>query len=592
MHASGQQASAARAAGLVHLLAASYRLFDRPARRQLLALLALMMLGAGLEAAGAAVIVPFVALINDPAYAQSQPQLAQLLRTLGVKDLDAFVGAAAVALFAFFVAKNLFLTAMASAQFRFVYGQMPLFSCALLERCMHQPLVSSQKANTSVLIRNVGTEVSAYFTNFLIPAMTLITELMVLLAILATLLLIAPWPTVIAIATLGGLTKLFYSLVRSRVRRYGAEQQHHNAERIKWVTQGLGALKEARLLDRESFFIDRFRRHELPFAQAARYAMLLNQTPRLFIETISFAALFLGVAVALQMGQNRAAVLPMLALFAVAAVRLLPSLNRILLSITRMSYYRPAAEVVLDAFVDRPATAAPSAPAPKRRPAAPRSQLDWSALQLQDVAYAYPGGKEVLRGIDLSIERGSSLALVGPSGSGKSTLADLMLGLLEPTGGRIRVDDKDLAERRSDWQSRVGYIPQSTYLLDDSVRRNVAFGLPDDAIDDARVWRALMLARMDDTIRSLPGQLDAPVGENGGRLSGGQRQRLGIARALYDDPEFLVLDEATSALDETTEREIADTLEALVGERTLVVIAHRPEMIRRCQRRYVLDPLA
>lgn len=585
MLGSGQRAPATGAAGLLHLLAGSYRLFDVAARRQLLALLVLMVLGAGLEALGAAVIVPFVALINDPGYAQSQPQLAQLLRWLGVSNLDAFVGAVAIALLVFFIAKNLFLTALASVQFRFVYGQMPWFSCTLLERYMHQPLVAVHKANTSVLIRNVSNEVTMYFTNFLIPAMTLITELMVLVAILATLLWIAPMPTVIAIASLGGLTKLFYGLVRARVRRYGVEQQHHNAERIKWVTQGLAALKEARLLRRESFFVERFRRHELPFAHAARYAMLLNQTPRLFIETISFAALFLGVAVALQLGQHRAAVLPMLALFAVAAVRLLPSLNRILLSITRMSYYRPAAEVVLNAWREAQSEAM-IAPPPNSRRLRP-----WSSLRLEGVAFSYPGGAEVLRGVNLDVQRGSSVALVGPSGSGKSTLADLMLGLLTPSEGRVRLDDEDLAECLPEWQARVGYIPQTTYMLDDSVRRNVAFGLPDSEIDDARVWKALTLARMDGMVRSLPGELNAPVGENGGRLSGGQRQRLGIARALYGDPEFLVLDEATSALDETTEREIADTLEALVGEHTLVVIAHRPEMIRRCQRSFAVEPL-
>lgn len=571
------------AAGLLSTLAASFQIFDRRARRQLILLLALMISGAMLEALGAAVIVPFIALINDPSYLTSHPIMREVYTRSMMGTPNAFITAVSLGLLVFFVCKNLYLTVMASAQFRFIYTEMPRFSSKLFSRCMARPLSTHVQTNSAEMIRNVSNEVFMFFTNFLIPAMTLLTEVLVLVAILVALLWIAPEPTIIAIVMLGGLTKLFYGLVRAKVRHYGQSQQLHNAERIKWVNQGLGSIKESKVLGREQYFIDRFRIHEEHFSQSARYAMLLNQTPRLFIETIAFAALFLGVTIAMAIGQDRASVLPVLALFAVAAVRLLPSINRTLLSVTRMAYYRPAAEIVLEAHRERGQQQALHTERPHQAVA------HWQELKFDNVCFAYPGGAEVMVNLNLTITRGTSVALIGPSGSGKTTIADLVLGLLRPTKGRILLDGEDIRSFGEGWRTHLGYIPQSIYLLDDSIRRNVAFGLPDEVIDDEQVWHALRLARLEDHVRELPEQLSTLIGENGGKLSGGQRQRLGIARALYGAPDFIVLDEATSALDEATEKEIADTIEGLKGEKTLLVIAHRPETINRCQYKYNVD---
>jgi len=570
-------------AGLLRTLAASFRIFDLRARRQLILLLALMICGAMLEALGAAAIVPFVALINDPSILTSHPIMRELFARSAMGTPSSFTIAVSLGLLVFFVSKNLYLTMMASAQFRFIYTEMPRFSSDLFSRCMARPLSMHVQTNSAEMIRNVSNEVLMFFTNFLIPAMTLLTEVMVLVAILVVLFWIAPVSTFIAIVMMGGLTMLFYGLVRAQVRHYGQLQQQHNAERIKWVNQGLGSIKESKVLGREQYFIDRFRTHEEHFSQSARYAMLLNQTPRLFIETIAFAALFIGVVVALVFGQDRASMLPVLALFAVAAVRLLPSINRIMLSVTRMAYYRPAADIVLEANRDREQQQVHLTERPRR------TITHWRELKFDGVCFAYPGSRDVLVNLNLTIRRGTSVALIGPSGIGKTTIADLVLGLLRPTKGRILLDAEDIQSFGEGWRTHLGYIPQSIYLLDDSIRRNVAFGLPDDVIDDGRVWNALRLARLEGHVRELPEQLSTLIGEHGGKLSGGQRQRLGIARALYGDPDFIVLDEATSALDETTENEIADTLEGLKGKKTLLVIAHRPETINRCQYKYSVE---
>lgn len=570
------------ASGLVHLIVESFRAFDRHSRRRIIGILLLTAMGAFLEAAGAALIVPFVAMINDPSYLSTQAQLHTLFEMSPFRTTDEFVIAAALTLFLFFVIKNTFVVTILNKQFRFVYNEMPRFSCDLYRDYLTRPLAQPDRMNSAELIRNVNNEVQLYFTNFLIPALTLITEVFVLIGIVAVLLLIAPMPALAAMVLLGGMTKAFYAAVRTRVNKHGQEAQRHNAERIKWVNQGLNSIKETKILGREDFFVQNFNLHEKCFAESSRYAMLLNQTPKLFIETLAFSALFLGVAFALLVGQNRSEVLPILALFAVAAIRLLPSLNRVLMSLTRMTYHRTAAQVVLDS---RRFAAKSDANLTFGLPQ--RKLKDWQELCLHNVSFRYPGSVQcILNNVNLTIKRGTSTAIVGPSGSGKTTLADLVLGLLTPLSGKIEVDGQNIHSLLGDWQNELGYIPQSIYLLDDTIRRNIAFGVPDDLIDDKQVWKALEYASMGEVVRLLPEQLDCFVGENGSCLSGGQRQRLGIARALYHEPQFLVLDEATSALDEATEREIARTLDQLVGERTLLVIAHRPETIGRCQVKY------
>ena len=313
--------------------------------------------------------------------------------------------------------------------------------------------------------------------------------------------------------------------------------------------------------------------------------MVLNQMPRLFIETVAFSAIFISVAAILLTGGSEATLLPTLALFAVAAVRLMPSVNRILGSLTRISYYAPALRVLAQDLPQAAATA-PHRPPPARGAtgAAP------DAVVAEGLGFTYPGApKPALSGIDIRIPRGASVALLGPSGAGKTTLADVLLGLLQPTEGRVTVGDEPLADAVASGRLHLGYIPQNVYLCEETVRRNVAFGLPDDAIDDERVWRVLSMARLDIHVRSLPGGLDAIVGERGVSLSGGQRQRIGIARALYDDPDLLVLDEATSALDTQTEQEISASIDALAGAKTLLIIAHRLSTIERCDLRFTLE---
>ncbi len=571
-----------RRRGSVRGLSDVWALFDGGARGRLLAILLLNLGAAMLEALSAGLVVPFIAMLGNPDYVYSQPALNRVYATLSMTSPAQFQIAAALALLLFFVAKNGYLAMTTSVQYGFIYREMSRMSERMFSRYLHLPYGFHIQTNSAVLIRNVSNEVLMFFTNVLVPALTLFAEITVVIALLVLLLWFAPLPALLALALLGGLTIAFHLVVRRKVSRYGLMQQAEQSERIKSINQGLGGIKEIKVLGREDYFAQAFARHERIFAEVTRYAMVLNQMPRLFMETVAYSALFLGVVGVLFSGGQTATLLPMLALFAVAAVRLLPSANRILGSVTRISYYRPSLDVVsADALLE------PSAQAEGGQPASIRFERE---IALRGVHYTYPGAAApALQGAELVIPKGASVALTGPSGAGKTTLADIILGLLQPGSGQVLVDGVDVRDSIHAWQRHLGYVPQTIYLSDDSIRRNVAFGIPDAQIDDRRIWSALALAQLKPHVEALPDGLDAVVGERGISLSGGQRQRVGIARALYHDPDVLILDEATSALDAETEREIALSIDSLMGHKTLIIIAHRLATIEKCSLKFHLD---
>jgi len=572
-------AAASVSTGLWQSVAAVWALFDRRGQYRLVALAFANLVGALLETLGAALVVPFVAMVGNPAYVQSQPALQQAYRWSGASTPEQFLVLVAIGLLIFFVLKNGYLAATLRWQFSFIYREMERLSTHLFVAYLHRPYLFHVGTNSAELVRNVSHEVLMFFTNVLVPAFTLLTEVAVVAAMTALLLWLAPLPALGAISVLALLAFGFHRFVRDRVSTYGLRQQALLAQRIKRINEGLGGIKEVKVLGREAHFAEAFAQDEHGFASVSRYAMVLNQMPRLFMETVAFGALFAGVGGLLLAGGDSARLLPMLALFAVASVRLMPSANRILVSINRIGYYRPSMEVVLrDARALHPPAASAAAEPPM--PALPFER----EIRLQGVEVRYPGSKTpALSEVDLVIRKGDTVALVGGSGAGKTTLADVVLGLLSPTRGRLLVDGTDVALHLRAWQRRLGYIPQTLYLCDDSIRRNVAFGLRDNEIDDGRVWNALALAQLKAHVQSLPAGLDTIVGERGVALSGGQRQRIAIARALYHDPDVLILDEATSALDEATEREVAEAIDSLAGRKTLLIIAHREATIRQCR---------
>jgi len=390
-----------------------------------------------------------------------------------------------------------------------------------------------------------------------------------------------PVGAVVVAVILGGSTLLFQRLTRKALRRWGKARQHHEIEKYRHLQQGLGGIKDAKILGCEAAFVSEYDRHNLAAARVIQRQNMLVQVPRLWFELVAVCGLSLLSLILLLKDTSTRSFIPTLGLFGAAAFRLMPSVNRLTNSWQSINYGTATVSRLRDEL---------SLPAGDCPPTHAVRIAFRDCIELRDVSFRYPNaGSNACTGISMRIPRGSSIGLIGTSGAGKSTLVDVILGLLEPLHGAVMVDGTDIRSALRGWQGIIGYVPQSIYLSDDSIRCNVAFGDAKDDIDDKAVARALRAARLDEFIKSLPDGMNTLVGERGVRLSGGQRQRIGIARALYRNPDVLVLDEATSALDTATEQGIMEAVNSLHGDKTLIIVAHRLSTVAECDLLYKLE---
>jgi ATP-binding cassette, subfamily B, bacterial PglK len=548
----------------------------RRQRRAALALLLLMIVGMLLETLSVGLVIPALALMTHGDLARRYPAAAPLLRRLGNPDQEHLVVGGMLALVAMYAVKAAFLSFVFWRQTQFVGDVQVDLSRRLFTTYLRQPYSFHQLRNSAELINNVVGEVAQFAHTCLMSAFNLITELLVVLGITILLLVVAPVGAIVVGAVFGLPSLGFQVLMHQRLLRWGNARQHHEQLRMKHLQQALGGVKELILLGREQGFLGEYDHHNVGSARAVERHQLLQLLPRLGLEVLAVCALASLVIVMLAGGRPLESLLPVLGLFAAAAFRLLPSVNRLINAVQSIRYSLPAISVIQSEV--RLARVAASAPA-----AIVAAMRFRDALTLERVSFQYPGRpKATLQEIDMRIPHGSCVGFIGGSGAGKSTLVDVILGLHVPSGGVVRADGVDIRQNLRGWQSLIGYVPQSIFLTDDTLRRNVALGLADAEIDDAAVERAVLAAQLDEFIATLPTGLETKVGERGVRLSGGQLQRIGIARALYHDPEVLVLDEATSALDTTTERGVMAAVRALRGRKTLIIVTHRLSTVESC----------
>ncbi|MBK6632545.1 MAG: ABC transporter ATP-binding protein [Betaproteobacteria bacterium] len=553
-----------------------------PAERwKVVAIGALVLAGALAETVGVGAVFPLMALLMDPGLANGDPRLAALYRLSGAASVERFVLVGATILLAFYVAKNLFLAWLYRLQTRFSTDTEARIGADLLSSFLALPFSERLSENSAERLRIITVETGRATAGFLASLLQIATEGCVILCLVVLLLAISPLATGVAIVVVAAAGLLFESAMRRRMAVHRDERIRSGSAMYKSVSQSLGAFKEVKVLGRESHFVEGFLASSRRYAHATAAFSWSGLLPRLLVETIAVSALLGAVIFGLATAQPMRDIVPALTLFGLALFRIMPSATRVLAAINSLRFNAPSVRIVAAGL--RGGDAHPSLPASAGTPGGIRT------IELDNVSYRYPGADGwALRGITLTICHGELIGLIGRSGSGKTTLSDLLLGLLDPQEGAIRIDGTASPAAGTRLRGLAGLVSQQFFLLDDTVRRNVAFGIGDAAVDDERVWRALRSARLEKRIRELPEELDSPVGEHGAMLSGGERQRLAIARALYDDPEILVFDEATSALDSATEVEVLETVRGLAGTKTILMISHRPASLACCDRVIVM----
>ena len=556
-------------------------LLDPGERFRLVLLVCMMIVGVCLETVGIGLVIPTITLFTQQDIASKYKMLEPVLAWLGNPERPALVMYGLGLVFSVYLVKTLFLSAFVWVQNRFVFGIEERLSLKLFTMYMQRPYLFHLQNNSSRLIRNVSGEISLFANSVLTPVMQMTAELLILVTLCAILFHTEPYGTLTVMLVFGLVGWTFNRSIRNRIGAWGASRQYHDAKRLQHLQQGLDGVKDVRLLGREGYFLNLFATHNREGIRVGRLNATLGQLPRLWLELLTVGGLFGLVLSMMSHGGDLSAVLPKLALFSVATFRLIPSVNRILFSSQVLKYCAPVTLLLAKEF---------SMPSGKSGDAVPRNGGFREMLELRHIRFTYTDAPDpAITDLSLRIACGESIGIVGPSGAGKSTLVDIVLGLVEPDRGEVLVDGQDIHGGVRWWQDQIGYVPQSIYLTDDTIRRNIAFGIPDGEIDDLAVERALAAARLDTFIGHLPNGLDTVIGERGARLSGGQRQRIGIARALYHDPAVLVLDEATSALDLETEKEVVKAVKALQGQKTIIIVAHRLSTIEHCDRVYTIS---
>lgn len=544
-------------------------------------LVLMMLIGMGLETLGVGLVIPAIALLTQSDLAVKYPALQPLLLMMGSPSREVLVVGGMLALVGVYFVKAMFIGFLGWQQARFAFGVQASVSDRLFSNYLHQPYTFHLQRNSARLIQNVVSEVNLLTFTCILPAMSLLTEAMVMLGLCGLLLVFEPVGALIVLTVLGLATGGFHVLTRGRIRRWGEARQYHEGLRMQHLQQGLGGVKDVKLLGREAEFLTLYRGHNAKAAQVGHLQTTVQQLPRLWLELLAVCGLAILVVSILAQGRSLDAALPALGLFAATAFRLLPSVTRVISATQSLRYGLPVIGTLSEELrLHAQAAKGSSGSGPTFH----------TTLELNKVSYTYPDADEpTLRDLSLVVHCGESVGFVGSSGAGKSTLVDVILGLLPVDQGEIRVDGHNIQHCLRDWQDQIGYVPQFIYLTDDTLKRNVAFGLSDEQIDEAAVWRAICAADLESFVNDLPKGLETMVGERGVRLSGGQRQRIGIARALYHDPAVLVLDEATSALDTDTESVVMQSVRDLHGEKTVIIIAHRLSTVEHCDSLYRLE---
>ena len=547
-------------------------------RRQVPLVIFLMIVGAVFEVVGISLIIPLMEFVTGDRANVVTQIVTSRFKTHSNQDLI-LLGVCVFSLI--YVLKGLYLSLLAWVIGRFTYNTKAEIGNSIMNNYLSAPYEFHLKNNSAQLIRNVTTEANQLVLYALNPTLVIATESAVIIAVSIFLISIEPIGTIAVILLLIILSFGFQKVVGGYSSKLGKLRQDADGLVIQKSQEALGGIKDVKVLGKTLHFSEQFCQQNWISSDVSGKQHALGQLPRMYLETIGVLVLSVLVFVLTQRAGNFLQIIPTLSVFGLAAFRLLPSANRILSSVNSLRYAESVVNTLRKQQDLYPKDFLSTENDQYKSPDLPFV----SCIELNNLSYKYPDTQEdALSNISLTINKGESIGVVGKSGAGKSTLSDIILGLIVPISGSVTVDGVNIQKNIGAWQQKIGYVQQDIFLLDDNIRKNIAFGLLEDQIDYKRMNEVIIEARLDELVSSLADGLNTQLGERGVRLSGGQKQRIGIARALYRDTPFLVFDEATSALDNETESEIVSAIKALKSVKTVIVIAHRLSTIEHCDK--------
>ena len=554
-----------------------YNIFSKKHQIKTFLVFIFMFIGAFLETLSIGSVIPLFSVLFQPNFSLNEFLYDNVGIQIGnVNQIDLLKFLAGL-IFMIFVIKNLYLLWFFHYQATFIFDIRKEFSKKIYKSYLERPYSFYLRRNTSQFIQIIQDETSQLVSNVLVPLLLLFSEILVFLSITILILVTIYWLNIIAVAIpiIGGA--IVYFVVRNKLKEWGERRHFHETMRIKNIQQGFGGIKDIKIMHREKEFIEQFDFHNNQSAIYLRNNFVATNFPRLLFEVLGTLSIVIMVFSQSSRDNNIGNLILSLGLFSVALIRVAPSATRIMSALQKLRFGKVTVELILKELEDSQTLEGNEKFVQKREI---KFRKD---LQIRGLEFQYQESKRTtLSNINLKINKGSKVGIIGPSGIGKSTFVNILLGLLPPTKGVILADNVDIHENINSWQKNIGYVPQHIYLADDTLRRNIAFGLKDELIDDELIKKVTIMANLEEMTANLDKGVETIIGERGARLSGGQQQRIGLARALYGNPSLLVLDEATSSLDTKSEKVVLNSVYSLDKSITVVMIAHRQNTLENC----------
>ena len=553
-------------------------ILDPKEKKKSFILTILVLINVILEMLGIGLLIPILTLLTNSGenslYFEKFMSLFPIIKNL---NKDELIFASLVSIFIVYLFKTVFLSFVTWYQSLFIFNLNSNISKKLFKSYLYQDYEFHLKTNSSKLIQNINNEVSNFVHTFFLPFIILITESLIIIGI-SILLMLIEFKGFFSILTLFAASSFTYIIfTKKRIKNMASKRLVHQTLSVKHIQQGIRNIKDLKILGKEKEFFNYFKFHIENYTKIEGKIFFLKNLPRFNLELIAVTTLVIAISLLLNSNYEISDIFVIVGMFVAASMKILPGVNRIINAFVNMRYgFASLDEIYKDLHIE-------TKEAFFEKNVKKNKLLFQNNLRFENIYYSYPENqKDILKNVNIEIKANSTIGLIGESGSGKTTFIDLLIGILNPSKGKIIVDGKDISLNLREWQNNIGYIPQFIYLIDDTIKKNIALGYNEKIIDEQKIKKATQVSQIKNFIDTLPETIETKVGEFGTRLSGGQRQRVGIARCLYNDPNLLVMDEATSSLDEETEKEVMNSIFLMKGKKTIIISSHNKNILKRC----------